>query len=190
MVGSGFAGFQELSRRLLSRSRHLLCERPPERAIRTVCMRPLHPIDRNEQITAVEANRASGSPPIEAERRRSGLGQPIDKHRQGRPSSAAVKRSALRPLNPTFAGKSGCGDVPDALAELDATVGEILDAVDLLRIREVSLSPEGCRGCAGQGAQLWQIRIDSVHQNLCRRAIVQTAENKNEQVARRECRAA
>ena len=153
-------------------------------------MRIWHPIERTEQVKAVEANRDSSSLPIEAERRRSGLGQPIDKHRQGRPSSAAVKRSALRPLNPTFAGKSGCGDVPDALAELDATVGEILDAVDLLRIREVSLSPEGCRGCAGQGAQLWQIRIDSVHQNLCRRAIVQTAENKNEQVARRECRAA
>ena len=96
-------------------------------------MRIWHPIERTEQVKAVEANRDSSSLPIEAERRRSGLGQPIDKHRQGRPSSAAVKRSALRPLNPTFAGKSGCGDVPDALAELDATIGEILDAVDLLR---------------------------------------------------------
>jgi len=118
----------------------------PERAIRTDCVTALHPIDRNEQITAVEANRASGSPPLETKRRRSDLGQPIDKHCQGWPSSAAVKRSALRPLNPTFAGKSGCGDFPDALAEIDATVGDILDAVDLLRTREVSLSPEGCRG--------------------------------------------
>ena len=189
MVRKRFSGFQGLSGRFLA---------GPACHSRSLQGRPSalsacglwHPIERNEQVKAVEANRDSGSLPIEAERRRSGLGQPIDKHRQGRPSSAAVKRSALRPLNPTFAGKSGCGDVPDALAELDATVGEILDAVDLLRIREVSLSPEGCRGCGGQGAQLWQIRIDSVHQNLCRRAIVQTAENKNEQVARRECRAA
>ena len=118
----------------------------PERAICTVYVRPLHPIDRKEHSTAVEANHASGSPPIEAERRRSDLGQPIDRHRQGWPSSAAVKRSALRPLNPAFAGKSGCGDFPDALAEIDATVGDILDAVDLLRIRDVPLSPEGCRG--------------------------------------------
>jgi arylsulfatase A-like enzyme len=38
--------------------------------------------------------------------------------------------------NPAFAGKTGFGDVPDSLAEMDAHVGEILDAVDQLGIRE------------------------------------------------------
>jgi arylsulfatase A-like enzyme len=38
--------------------------------------------------------------------------------------------------NPQFAGKTGFGDFPDALAEMDAHVGEILDAVDELRISD------------------------------------------------------
>ena len=38
--------------------------------------------------------------------------------------------------NPAFAGKTGFGDFPDALAEMDAHVGEILDAVDALHIRD------------------------------------------------------
>jgi arylsulfatase A-like enzyme len=38
--------------------------------------------------------------------------------------------------NPAFAGKTGFGDFPDALAEMDAHVGEILDAVDALGIRD------------------------------------------------------
>jgi len=38
--------------------------------------------------------------------------------------------------NPKFAGKTGYGDFPDALAEMDAHVGEILDAVDSLGIRD------------------------------------------------------
>jgi arylsulfatase len=38
--------------------------------------------------------------------------------------------------NPAFAGKTGFGDFPDALAEMDAHVGEILDAVDALGIRQ------------------------------------------------------
>jgi arylsulfatase len=38
--------------------------------------------------------------------------------------------------NPTFAGKTGYGDFPDALAEMDAHVGEIVDAVDRLGIRD------------------------------------------------------
>jgi arylsulfatase A-like enzyme len=38
--------------------------------------------------------------------------------------------------NPTFAGKTGFGDFPDALVEMDAHVGEILDAIDALRIRD------------------------------------------------------
>jgi arylsulfatase len=38
--------------------------------------------------------------------------------------------------NPKFAGKTGFGDFPDALAEMDANVGEILDAIDDLQIRE------------------------------------------------------
>ena len=38
--------------------------------------------------------------------------------------------------NPKFAGKTGNGDFPDALAEMDAHVGEILDAIDDLRIRD------------------------------------------------------
>jgi arylsulfatase len=38
--------------------------------------------------------------------------------------------------NPAFAGKTGFGDFPDALAEMDTHVGEILDAVDGLGIRD------------------------------------------------------
>jgi hypothetical protein len=38
--------------------------------------------------------------------------------------------------NPKFAGKTVFGDFPDALAEMDAHVGEILDAIDELRIRD------------------------------------------------------
>lgn len=38
--------------------------------------------------------------------------------------------------NPEFAGKTGYGDFPDALAEMDARVGQILDAIDDLHIRE------------------------------------------------------
>lgn len=38
--------------------------------------------------------------------------------------------------NQKFAGKTGNGDFPDALAEMDANVGEILDAVDQFGIRD------------------------------------------------------
>jgi arylsulfatase A-like enzyme len=38
--------------------------------------------------------------------------------------------------NPAFEGKTGFGDFPDALAEMDAHVGEIIDAVDALGIRD------------------------------------------------------
>ncbi len=38
--------------------------------------------------------------------------------------------------NPKFAGKTGYGDVPDALTEMDSNVGELLDAVDGLNIRD------------------------------------------------------
>lgn len=38
--------------------------------------------------------------------------------------------------NPKFAGQTGHGDFPDALAEMDAHVGELLDAIDDLRIRD------------------------------------------------------
>jgi arylsulfatase len=38
--------------------------------------------------------------------------------------------------HPQFAGKTGFGDFPDALAEMDAHVGEILDAIDDLHIRD------------------------------------------------------
>jgi arylsulfatase A-like enzyme len=38
--------------------------------------------------------------------------------------------------NPKFAGKTGYGDFPDALSEMDAHVGEILDAIDTLQIRD------------------------------------------------------
>jgi arylsulfatase A-like enzyme len=38
--------------------------------------------------------------------------------------------------SPKFAGKTGFGDFPDALAEMDAHVGEILDAIDQLHIRD------------------------------------------------------
>src|SRR6202030_654418 len=45
-------------------------------------------------------------------------------------------RGEILGANPAFAGKTGFGDFPDALAEMDAHVGEILDAVDDLRIRD------------------------------------------------------
>jgi len=38
--------------------------------------------------------------------------------------------------NPKFAGKTGYGDFSDALAEMDEHVGEILDAIDALKIRD------------------------------------------------------
>jgi arylsulfatase len=38
--------------------------------------------------------------------------------------------------NPKFAGTTGYGDFPDALAEMDVHVGEILDAIDQLHIRD------------------------------------------------------
>lgn len=38
--------------------------------------------------------------------------------------------------NPVFSGKTGNGDFPDALAEMDSHVGEILDAVDRLGIQD------------------------------------------------------
>ncbi|NKK75455.1 sulfatase-like hydrolase/transferase [Rhizobium leguminosarum bv. viciae] len=38
--------------------------------------------------------------------------------------------------NPKFAGSTGYGDFPDALAEMDANVGTILDAIDELKIRD------------------------------------------------------
>jgi arylsulfatase len=38
--------------------------------------------------------------------------------------------------NPAFAGRTGFGDFPDCLAEMDAHVGEVLDAVDALGIRD------------------------------------------------------
>src|SRR3954463_8134839 len=38
--------------------------------------------------------------------------------------------------NPKFAGKTGFGDFPDTLAEMDAHVGEILDAIDQLKISD------------------------------------------------------
>jgi arylsulfatase A-like enzyme len=38
--------------------------------------------------------------------------------------------------NPKFAGKTGHGDFADCLAEMDAHVGEILDAIDELKIRD------------------------------------------------------
>jgi arylsulfatase A-like enzyme len=38
--------------------------------------------------------------------------------------------------NPKFAGKTGYGDFPDSLAEMDAHVGDILDAIDELRLRD------------------------------------------------------
>src|SRR6202020_2115287 len=38
--------------------------------------------------------------------------------------------------NPAFAGKTGNGDWADMLAEMDHNVGEMLDAIDLLGIRD------------------------------------------------------
>jgi arylsulfatase len=41
--------------------------------------------------------------------------------------------------NPKFAGTTGYGDFPDALAEMDAHVGEIVDAIDALGVRDDTL---------------------------------------------------
>jgi arylsulfatase A-like enzyme len=41
--------------------------------------------------------------------------------------------------NQKFAGKTGFGDFPDALAEMDGHVGEILDAIDQLNIRDKTI---------------------------------------------------
>jgi arylsulfatase len=53
--------------------------------------------------------------------------------------------------NPKFAGKTGFGDFPDALAEMDFHVGEILDAIDELKIRDntivVFTSDNGPKQC-------------------------------------------
>ncbi len=38
--------------------------------------------------------------------------------------------------NPKFSGNTGYGDFPDALAEMDSHVGEILDAIDELKIND------------------------------------------------------
>lgn len=38
--------------------------------------------------------------------------------------------------NPRFSGKTGNGDFPDALAEMDANVGQILDAIDEMGVRD------------------------------------------------------
>jgi arylsulfatase len=41
--------------------------------------------------------------------------------------------------NPKFAGKTGHGDFADSLGEMDANVGQLLDAVDALKIRDDTL---------------------------------------------------
>jgi len=41
--------------------------------------------------------------------------------------------------NPKFAGRTGFGDFADSLAEMDAHVGEILDAIDDLGIRDTTI---------------------------------------------------
>jgi arylsulfatase len=41
--------------------------------------------------------------------------------------------------NPRFAGKTGYGDFPDCLAEMDAHVGDLLDVVDSLGIRDSTI---------------------------------------------------
>jgi arylsulfatase A-like enzyme len=59
--------------------------------------------------------------------------------RSGRPFYAYVPFTLVHfPTlpNPEFAGKTGFGDFPDALAEMDAHVGQILDAIDELHIRD------------------------------------------------------
>ena len=41
--------------------------------------------------------------------------------------------------NPKFSGRTGFGDFPDTLAEMDVNVGEILDTIDQLNIRDNTL---------------------------------------------------
>jgi arylsulfatase A-like enzyme len=36
--------------------------------------------------------------------------------------------------HPDFAGKTGAGDIGDAMAEMDANVGRVLDAIDRLKV--------------------------------------------------------
>lgn len=56
----------------------------------------------------------------------------------GKPFYTYVPFTLVLPAlpNPQFAGKTGYGDFADCLAEMDAHVGEILDAIDALSIRE------------------------------------------------------
>jgi arylsulfatase len=41
--------------------------------------------------------------------------------------------------NPRFAGSTGYGDFADCLAEMDANIGQLLDAVDGLRVRDKTI---------------------------------------------------
>jgi membrane-anchored protein YejM (alkaline phosphatase superfamily) len=55
----------------------------------------------------------------------------------GKPFYLYVPYTLVHPLpNPKFAGKTGYGDFPDALAEMDANVGNILDTINALGIRD------------------------------------------------------
>lgn len=54
--------------------------------------------------------------------------------------------------NPKLAGKTGYGDFPDALVEMDVHVGELLDAVDGLGVRDNTLVVSNTR-TTGRGAR-------------------------------------
>jgi len=59
--------------------------------------------------------------------------------KSGRPFFAyvALTQPHLPTLpNPAFAGKTGNGDWADMLAEMDANVGQVLDAVDTAGVRD------------------------------------------------------
>ena len=76
---------------------------------------------------------------IDAEITRRSVGFIVDQARQRKPFYAyvALTQPHLPTLpNPTFAGRTGNGDWADMLAEMDANVGRLLDAVDRAGVRD------------------------------------------------------
>jgi len=69
--------------------------------------------------------------------------------------------------NPSFAGKTGNGNWADMLAEMDHNVGEMLDALDRLRIRDDTIvifaSDNGPEFIPGLGRLGWPVEGPILH---------------------------
>jgi arylsulfatase len=57
--------------------------------------------------------------------------------------------------HPDFAGKTGAGDIADAMAEMDATVGRMLDAIDRLKISRDTIVL-WCTDNGAEGRRPWR----------------------------------